>query len=163
MAQPELFERRRKIVARKNSLLRWQNELRANQGRLFLAQFHLMLKFSQSSQTQPKNVRDRSSAKAQHDNQHNRKATIHSFPLPLAKLDGSLRLAAQRPKSAAASDATQIATNTFVSNHDYSQTRIQSPASNRVTSRSAAALLPLFPGRPARLHTRQGSIVRLTS
>jgi hypothetical protein len=84
-----------------------------------------MFKFSQSSQTQPKNIRKRSSAKAQHNNQHNRKATIHSFPLPLAKLAGSPSLAVQPSKAVASINAMQITTNTFVSNHDCSQTRIQ--------------------------------------
>src|SRR5580704_17603885 len=105
MAQPELFECGCKIVASENSLFGRQDELRAYRGCFFLAELHLMLKFSQGRQAHAKNISEHSSAKAQHDNQHNRKATIHSFPLPLAKLAGSLHLAAQRPPTASASNA----------------------------------------------------------
>src|SRR5580700_979217 len=86
MTQPKLFERGSKVVAGENSLLRRQDELRAYLGCFFLAEFHLTLKFSRRRQPQTKYVRKHPSAKTQHDYQHNRKTTIHSFPLPLARL-----------------------------------------------------------------------------
>jgi len=86
VAQAKFLKCGSKIIASENSLFRRQNELRAYGCSFFLCKLHLMLKFSQGGQAQAKNIRQRSCAKAKHDNQHNREATIHSFPQPLANL-----------------------------------------------------------------------------
>jgi hypothetical protein len=46
----------------------------------FFAELDLLLKCSGGSQAHAKNMREHPSAKTQHDNQDNRKTTIHSSP-----------------------------------------------------------------------------------
>src|SRR5580704_12872291 len=99
MAESELFERSREIVARENSFFCRQDDLCANPGRLFLAEFHLMFKLSGGSEAHSKNMGKPTSAKAKHDHQHNRKTTIHSFPLPLAATVNPPSLANPRTKT----------------------------------------------------------------
>jgi hypothetical protein len=84
VAQPELFERGCEIVARENSLFRGYDGLFAYPGCFLLAEPHLLLKFRGGRKPRAKNIREYARAKANHDDQHNRKTTIHSFPLPLA-------------------------------------------------------------------------------
>src|SRR5580700_9305690 len=98
MTQPKLFERGNKVVAGENSLLRRQDDLRAYLGCFFLAEFHLALKFSRRRQPQTKHIRKHSSPKTQHDDQHYRKTTIHSFPQPLAELTLAPCSASQQTK-----------------------------------------------------------------
>src|SRR5580704_6886781 len=99
MAEAELFERGGEIVARENSLLCRQDDWRANPGRLFLAKLHLMFKLSGGCEAHSKNISKHTSAKAKHGHQHNRKATIHSFPLALATTVNPPFLATRRTKT----------------------------------------------------------------
>src|ERR1700680_4245928 len=98
MAQPELFQRRREIIPSENSFFGGQNDLRPNPGCLFLAELHLVLKFRGGCEPRAENIREHTSAKANHDNQHDRKTTIHSFPLSFAACFDWLCLAMKRTK-----------------------------------------------------------------
>src|SRR5271168_4971396 len=140
MAQPKFLERGHEIVARQNSLLRRQNNLRANPCRLLLAEFHLTLKLSGGGKAKPKNVSEHAGAEAQHNHQHHRKTTIHSFPLPLATTLDLLRFASKRAKAHLQAMHCRPTRTLFIKPHLQSNAN-PIPASNRLPSRSSNLLM----------------------
>jgi hypothetical protein len=54
-----------------------------NPDSLFCSEFGLAFKLCGGREPESKNISEHSCAKAQNNHQHNRKTTIHAFPLPL--------------------------------------------------------------------------------
>jgi len=96
MAQPKFLQRGSEVVSCQHAFFCRQNHLRADRRCFFLAESDLTLKFLRHRQPQSKYVGKHASPEANHDHQHNRKATIHSFPLlslPSSTLKSLARLA----------------------------------------------------------------------